>query len=121
MIRALDEFRVAGIITNLRFLQGLINHDKFEDNNYNTKFIDGNKHLIEYPSTRNRAANLLHYLADTIVNGNTAVKNRISSGDHVHPRPPDLKDTTQPADGTRQLLNTLGPKGLADWMLGNNN
>ena len=76
MDRALREFRIRGVATNLTFLEAIISHPKFRDNSYTTKFIDQTPALFDQVKRRDRATKLLTYLADVTVNGHPETKNR---------------------------------------------
>ncbi|MFY0734272.1 MULTISPECIES: pyruvate carboxylase [Aurantimonas] len=116
MDRALREFRIRGVATNLTFLEAIISHPKFRDNSYTTKFIDQTPALFDQVKRRDRATKLLTYLADVTVNGHPETKNRPRpSAKHALPIPPLFKAPI--VDGTRQKLDELGPRGFADWML----
>ncbi|MCC4296991.1 pyruvate carboxylase [Aurantimonas coralicida] len=116
MDRALREFRIRGVATNLTFLEAIISHPKFRDNSYTTKFIDQTPALFDQVKRRDRATKLLIYLADVTVNGHPETKNRPRpSAEHALPIPPLFKAPI--VDGTRQKLDELGPRGFADWML----
>ncbi|RUM24774.1 pyruvate carboxylase [Rhizobium vallis] len=116
MDRALREFRIRGVATNLTFLEAIIGHAKFRDNSYTTRFIDTTPELFQQVKRQDRATKLLTYLADVTVNGHPEAKDR--------PRP--LENAAQPIvpysngnsvkDGTKQLLDTLGPKKFGEWM-----
>ena len=64
MNRALREFRIRGVATNLTFLEAIINHPSFADNSYTTKFIDTTPELFQQVKRQDRATKLLNYLAD---------------------------------------------------------
>jgi len=116
MDRALREFRVRGVATNLAFLEALIGHPKFRAADYTTRFIDDTPELFDFPPRRDRATRLLTFIGDVLVNGNPEVKGRAVPGalpPPEAPRPP-LGD---PPDGSKQLLEKLGPEGFAKWML----
>ncbi len=115
MDRALREFRIRGVATNLTFLEAIITHPKFADNSYTTRFIDTTPELFAQVKRQDRATKLLTYLADVTVNGHPEAKGR--------PKPP--ADAAAPVipfvggpipDGTKQKLDQLGPKGFAEWM-----
>lgn len=115
MDRALREFRIRGVATNLTFLEAIIGHPKFRDNSYTTRFIDTTPELFQQVKRQDRATKLLTYLADVTVNGHPEVKGR--------PKPPaDAAEPVVPyidADiksGTKQLLDELGPKKFGEWM-----
>jgi pyruvate carboxylase len=116
MRRALMEFRVRGVETNLRFLETLLDHPEFRAGTYTTRFIDNTPELFTFPPRRDRATRLLSFIGEVIVNGNPEVKNRA--------RPAQLKDLPAhgfepmgvPPAGTKQLLDELGPEKFSQWM-----
>ena len=116
MHRALREFRVRGISTNLRFLEGLINHPEFKSAAYTTSFIDHTPELFKFPQRRDRATRLLNFIGDVIINGNPAVTDRAKPTSEATPKIPGL-GSEPPRAGTRQRLESLGPEGFAAWML----
>jgi pyruvate carboxylase len=116
MHRALGEFRIRGVVSNLPFLDRVINHPRFADGDYTTKFIDSTPELFDLPRRRDRATRLLRFVGDVIVNGNAEVRGRQRPPRLAAPRRPVL-DGAPPPPGSKQLLDALGPKGLADWML----
>ncbi|MCP3053687.1 pyruvate carboxylase, partial [Aurantimonas marianensis] len=115
MDRALREFRIRGVATNLTFLEAIIGHEKFRDNSYTTKFIDDTPALFSQVKRRDRATKLLTYLADVSVNGHPETKHRPRPTEgQVAPVPPLFKAPI--VDGTRQRFDALGPKAFAEWM-----
>ena len=116
MQRALGEFRIRGVVTNLRFLDQLISHPSFAAGRYTTTFIDSTPALFDLPKRLDRATRLLSFIGDIVVNGNPEVRARPLPARLTTPRPPKF-DLPPAAPGSRQLLEKLGPKGLADWML----
>src|SRR6201998_3130884 len=116
MHRALAEFRIRGVVTNLRFLDQLITHPRFAAADYTTRFIDETPELLRWPRKRDRATRLLSYLGTTIVNGNPQVAGRARP---AHLTPPRLPPGPLPpaAPGTKQKLDELGPEAFARWML----
>jgi pyruvate carboxylase len=115
MDRALREFRIRGVATNLTFLEAIVGHEKFRDCTYTTKFIDETPELFASVRRQDRATKLLTYLADVTVNGHPDVKGRARPPEDV-PRPvvPLFDAEAQP--GTRQLFESLGPKKFASWI-----
>lgn len=115
MHRALREFRIRGVATNLTFLEAIITHPKFTDNSYTTKFIDTTPELFEQVKRQDRATKLLTYLADVTVNGHPETKGRASPPKEAAlPRVPFIESPIP--DGTKQLLDQLGPAKFAAWM-----
>jgi pyruvate carboxylase len=116
MHRALWEFRVRGVVTNLRFLDQLITHPRFAGGDYTTRFIDETPELLSWPHKRDRATRILACIAATIVNGNPEVAGRPRPAQLLAPQlPPGALPAAAP--GTRQKLAELGPEGFAQWML----
>jgi len=115
MDRALREFRIRGVATNLTFLEAIIGHPDFRDNRYTTKFIDNTPELFAQVRRQDRATRLLTYLADVTVNGHPETRDRQRpSGDVAPPEIPYLDIDIR--DGAKQKLDALGPKGFAAWM-----
>ncbi|MGD9293961.1 MAG: pyruvate carboxylase [Roseobacter sp.] len=115
MDRALREFRIRGVSTNIAFVENLLKHPTFLDNTYHTKFIDETPELFQFSKRRDRGTKVLTYIADITVNGHPETKD--------HPRPPAyVKDPrapklrAEPLMGTRNLLEQKGPQAVADWM-----
>ena len=115
MDRALREFRIRGVATNLTFLEAIIGHPSFRDNSYTTRFIDTTPELFQQVKRQDRATKLLTYLADVTVNGHPEVKGRPKPpADAAEPVVPFIDADIKP--GTKQLLDELGPKKFGDWM-----
>ncbi|GLQ11673.1 pyruvate carboxylase [Devosia yakushimensis] len=116
MHRALREFRIRGVSTNLAFLENIITHPDFVENRYTTRFIDTTPELFNFKPRKDRATKLLSYIADVTVNGHPEVRDR--------PRPP--AEAAAPVlpefpplsvvEGSRQVLDRSGPAALAKWM-----
>jgi pyruvate carboxylase len=116
MHRALWEFRIRGVVTNLRFLDQVITHPRFARGDYTTRFIDETPELFRWPRKRDRATRILTFLADTIVNGNPETRGRARPQSFELAKLPSIVPTAPPA-GTKQKLDELGPKAFAQWML----
>ena len=120
MHRALWEFRVRGVATNLRFLDQIITHPRFAQAQYTTSFIDETPELFAAPQRRDRATRILTYLAETVVNGNAEVAGRPVPERLAAVRPPRLPADAPSIDsapaGCRQRLEELGPERFAQWM-----
>ncbi|MBP2562667.1 pyruvate carboxylase [Neorhizobium galegae] len=115
MDRALREFRIRGVATNLTFLEAIIGHPKFRDNSYTTRFIDTTPELFEQVKRADRATKLLTYIADVTVNGHPETKGRPApSAQAAKPVLPYINGPIP--DGTKQRLDTLGPKKFGEWM-----
>ena len=116
MDRALREFRIRGVSTNIAFVENLLKHPTFLNYEYTTKFIDTSTDLFEFSKRRDRGTKVLNYIADITVNGHPETVDRLKP-------PSDLKSIKSPAAtvesgyGTRNLLDEKGPKAVANWML----
>ncbi|NKX43834.1 pyruvate carboxylase [Roseicyclus persicicus] len=116
MDRALREFRIRGVSTNIDFVINLLKHPTFLNYQYTTKFIDTTPELFDFKPRRDRATRILTYIADITVNGHPETEGRPRPrADVKDPRPPALK-AERPAMGTRQLLDEHGPEAVAKWM-----
>ncbi len=116
MDRALREFRIRGVSTNIDFVINLLRHPTFLSNEYHTKFIDETPELFDFKPRRDRATKILTYIADITVNGHPETEGRMKpSPDARSPVPPRSR-ADAPEPGTRQILEQKGPQGLADWM-----
>ncbi len=114
MDRALREFRIRGVKTNIPFLENVVNHETFQSGETTTSFLDEHRELLHFEPRRDRATKLLTYLADVIVNGNPEVANKPKPKSLLEARVP-VSTLTHPREGTRQLLDRMGPRKFAEW------
>jgi pyruvate carboxylase len=115
MDRALREFRIRGVSTNIPFVENLLKHPKFLSYAYTTQFIDTTPDLFDFKARRDRATKILTYIADITVNGHPETAGRSKPAAQARqPRPPELR--SPPAPGTRTMLDEQGPKAVAEWM-----
>lgn len=115
MLRAVREFRVRGVATNLAFLETLLGHADFQTGRYTTQFIDSTPELTHGIQPRDRASRLLAFIADVVVNGNPEVAGRGRVEATLRPRVP-AAIAQAPADGTKSLLDRVGADTFARWM-----
>jgi pyruvate carboxylase len=114
MDRALREFRIRGVKTNIPFVENVVNHPKFRTGEVTTAFLDESPELFHFTGRADRATKLLSYLGDVILNGNPEVKGKKPPEVFEQAVIPSVPGITPPA-GTRQLLQKLGPKKFAAW------
>ena len=114
MDRALREFRIRGVKTNLPFLEAVIGHPSFVVGDITTRFIDETPELFHFPLRRDRATRLLSFIGEVLVNGNPEVTGRPAPGRLPAAVAPRLEDDG--AKGSRDIFHELGPEGLARWM-----
>ncbi|PIL18218.1 pyruvate carboxylase [Puniceibacterium antarcticum] len=116
MDRALREFRIRGVSTNIAFVENLLKHPTFLNNQYHTKFIDETPELFHFKKRRDRGTKVLTYIADITVNGHPEVEGRaLPMADLKNPKAPVAR-SEEIAKGTRNLLEEKGPQAVADWM-----
>ena len=116
MDRALREFRVRGVSTNIAFVENLLKHPTFLSNEYTTKFIDETPDLFQFAKRKDRGTKVLTYIADISVNGHPETEGRAKpAADLKEPRAPRTEPGNLPY-GTRNLLEQKGAQAVADWM-----
>jgi len=117
MDRALREFRVRGLATNLQFLENVIAHPLFRSGACTTRFIDETPELFHFVRRRDRATRLLRFLGNVSVNGNPEMKGRkLPPLPLPQPMRPRCDLLVPPPAGTRDRLRELGAEGFAAWM-----
>ncbi len=120
MLRALREFRIRGVATNLRFLEALVGHPSFRTAEYTTRFIDETPALFDWPLRRDRATRLLTFIGEVLVNGNPEVEGRARPAAFAEPPLPALpargSQGGEPPAASRARLRELGAAGFAAWM-----
>ncbi|MEZ0265070.1 MAG: pyruvate carboxylase, partial [Phycisphaerae bacterium] len=117
MDRALREFRIRGVKTNIPFVENLINHPAFVSGDATTTFIDNTPELFRFKPRRDRATKILSYLGEVIINGRPEVKGKINKKKELTEAPvPQYAKGTPPPAGTRQKLLELGPEKFAEWV-----
>jgi pyruvate carboxylase len=116
MERALQEFRIRGVKTNIPFLVQMVTNPIFLSGQATTRLIDTSPDLFELPRRRDRATRLLTYLAETIVNGNDLVKG-LPVAKRRQPATVPAVDQSGPLPrGTRDLLKEMGPEKFSKWI-----
>ena len=120
MDRALREFRIRGVKTNIPFLENVIANPVFRSGQATTTLIDTTPELFQFKPRRDRATKLLAFLGDVIVNGNPQAKGYVPGAPLPPVPPPHYERKELPPPGTRQLLLKLGPKKFAEWTLRQN-
>jgi len=117
MERALQEFRIRGVKTNIPFLIRLVTNDTFLAGQATTRMIDNTPELFELPKRRDRATRVLSFIADTLVNGNPQVKGYVGPIRREPAPVPEIKPGMAIPTGTRDLLKKLGPTKFSQWVL----
>jgi pyruvate carboxylase len=113
--RALAEFRIRGVKTNIPFLQNVLRHRVFVAGEARTDFIDTTPELFQFPRRRNRAQRVLRFLGEVAVNGPTVApaSDAAPGPDPVIPAVPPLPGADHPPEGWRRILLEQGPAAFA--------
>ncbi|WP_407445162.1 pyruvate carboxylase [Rhodococcus sp. (in: high G+C Gram-positive bacteria)] len=108
--RAVAEFRIRGVSTNIPFLQAVLVDEDFRAGRVNTSFIEQRPQLLTLRSSADRGTKILTYLADATVNKPHGER---PTTVYPHDKLPDIDLSTTPPAGSRQRLLELGPEGFA--------
>lgn len=131
--RALREFRIRGVKTNIDFLLNVISHPVFQKGEATVKFIDTHPELFQMPRRLDRGTKSLRFIAEVTVNGNPSVKKIDPDKKFRSPKIPDViqkngifvpkteeNNPILPAHGfpkgTKDLLLELGREGFCQWL-----
>lgn len=116
MNRTLQEFRVRGVKTNIPFLENIINHPDFIGGTATVSFIAEHPDLFNFKKRQDRASKILRYLGEVTVNGHPDVKFKDPNKRLEKPIVPPFKHFEAYPDGTKQLLDKLGPDEFSKWL-----
>ncbi|ADR21001.1 pyruvate carboxylase [Marivirga tractuosa] len=114
--RALREFRIRGVKTNIGFLENVISHPTFYNGECTVKFIDEHPDLFKITQKFDRGTKTLRFLADVSVNGHPDVKFKEENKTFRHPVVPDYDKYGTYPKGTKNILTELGPEKFAEWL-----
>ncbi|MDT7730993.1 MAG: pyruvate carboxylase, partial [Mycobacterium sp.] len=111
--RALAEFRVRGVSTNIPFLMAVVNDPDFRAGRVTTSFIDERPYLLTARTPADRGTKILNYLAEVTVNQPHGP--RMST---VYPQDklPEIDLEAVPPRGSKHLLSEVGPEGFGRWL-----
>jgi pyruvate carboxylase len=118
LLRALSEFRIRGVKTNIQFVENVVRHPVFERGECTTTFIEDTPELFRFSERGDRATKLLEFIGDVVVNGNPQVPPGARPAVIRDPAVPKAaREGEAPAEpGSRTLLKSLGPEKFAAWM-----
>lgn len=111
--RAVAEFRIRGVSTNIPFLQAVLDDPDFVAGRVTTSFIDERPQLLTARSSADRGTKILNYLADVTVNKPHGER---PSTVYPHDKLPSIDLSVAPPAGSKQKLVELGPQGFAQWL-----
>jgi len=110
--RAVAEFRIRGVATNIPFLQAVLDDPDFRAGRITTAFIEERPYLLTARRSADRGTRLLTYLADVTVNKPHGERPRLIDPEKKLPEVPE----GEPPAGSKQKLEELGPEGFAQWL-----
>ncbi|XP_013779858.1 pyruvate carboxylase, mitochondrial-like [Limulus polyphemus] len=113
MIRALREFRVRGVKTNIPFLLNVLENENFLAGTIDTCFIDENPQLFNIQPSQNRAQKLLYYLGSVMVNGPMTPLSTPLKPSEIEISIPEIPAGVKPPIGWREILLKEGPTSFA--------
>ena len=120
MTRALKEFRIRGVKTNIHFLQNVINHPTFKSGEVDVNFIENSPELFHFKPSKDRATKLISFLGEIIVNGHPDVKKKDATKTFRTPKVPAFNKFEPYPKGTKDILNELGAEGFSKWLKNEN-
>ncbi|XP_024082147.1 pyruvate carboxylase, mitochondrial-like isoform X2 [Cimex lectularius] len=113
LARALREFRVRGVKTNIPFLLNVLQDQKFLNGLVYTNFIEENPQLFQIKPSKNRAQKLLKYLGEVMVNGPLTPLATTLRPSKIEVNVPKIPTATLPPPGLRDIFKKNGPSAFA--------
>lgn len=115
MQRALKEFRIRGVKTNIPFLRNVLRHEQFQSGQARTTFIDNTPELFDFPRIRDRGNRALEYIGEITVNGFPGIEKK-EKGYYTLPRIP--QKIVQPSEKVtaKMILDQHGPDAVVDFV-----
>jgi len=114
--RALREFRIRGVKTNIGFLQNVLRHPTFASGEATVSFIDNHPELFEISERFDRATKTLRYIANLTVNGNPDIGATDSKRVFRKPAVPHVARLEEFPPGTKNKLDEMGPEAFCSWV-----
>ncbi|MEE9327073.1 MAG: pyruvate carboxylase [Cocleimonas sp.] len=114
--RALREFRIRGVKTNIGFLLNVLDHPTFRAGEVKVTFLEKHPELYDVPTRLDRGTKTLSYLANIIVNGNSDINNPDLDRKFRKPVIPAFDTLSDYPEGTKNKLDTLGADGFVQWI-----
>lgn len=115
--RALNEFRIRGVKTNIKFLLNIITHPEFISGNATVNFLQQYPEIFSYKLAQDRGTKILKYLGDITINGHPDVKNPDKHKVFEKPLVPHFDYNTPIKPGTKQMLDEMGPEAFSNWLM----
>lgn len=116
MYRALTEYRIRGVKTNIPFLERLVEHPVFQNGEATVNFIAKHPELMQYEAKQDRGTKVLRYLANVTVNGNSDVRFVDENKMFKNPVIPSFDKYAEHPKGTKQILEEKGADEFVKWL-----
>ncbi|MEP6655206.1 MAG: pyruvate carboxylase, partial [Myxococcales bacterium] len=118
LVRALREFRIRGVKTNIAFLENVLDHPTFSAGEVHTTFVDETPELVRYKPRSDRATRILRYIGSMVVNGHPTVRGKPKPSTGALSKEPIIPvvPAGPPPRGTKQILDEEGPEGVVRWL-----
>src|SRR3954470_5853721 len=118
LLRALREFRIRGVKTNIAFLENVLSHPTFSEGRAHTTFVDETPELVRYRPRSDRATRMLRYVGSMVVNGHPTVRGKPKPASGALTKLPlvPVVPAVAPPRGTKQILDEQGPAGIVRWL-----
>lgn len=116
MMRALKEFRIRGVKTNIPFMQNVIAHKEFLSGNAKTTFIDSTPELYQFSTVRDRGNKTMEYIGNISVNGFPGIDHGQKPFFEEPRKPKQLILPTKPIVSAKQILDAKGPEAVSSWL-----
>ncbi len=113
--RALVEFRIRGVKTNISFLRNVINHKEFQQGKARVTFIESHPELLNLFKPQDRSTKAMSLIADVIVNGNKTLE-QIGKPEFPMPKVPSVDPFMEYPKGNKQRLESMGADKFAQWV-----
>ena len=114
--RALREFRIRGVKTNIGFLLNVLEHPTFRAGEVKVTFLESHTELYNVPTRLDRGTKTLRYLSKVIVNGNPDIKSFNPEQKFRKPIIPTYDKLAEYPKGTKNKLDELGADGFVQWI-----
>lgn len=115
MQRALKEFRIRGVKTNIPFMKNVVHHPLFLSGKAKTTFIDTTPELFNFSKDLNRGNKILTYISEITVNGFPGIEERFKAF-HKEVELPVFEKKIYRGISLKQKLDQEGAQSVCEWI-----
>lgn len=116
MVRALKEFRIRGVKTNIPFMQNVISHPVFLSGNAKTTFIDTTPELFKFSKVRDRGNKTMKYISNITVNGFPGIEKAEKKFYEPARKPKQLILLDENYQSAKNILDQQGADAVVEWV-----